>query len=271
MREFYLINSKGKRIDLNDTASFFYNPEGLGFSYNTEYKRAENQFVTVESVLEQKSIEGTIKFNNYKGYTEFIKFLQSKPLTLEYKPDGADTYRISCIAKSVKKGEKDGLWLSCDISLEGLGQWYKYIYLETDPDAKGKSYTYQYPFKYTNASSNSVKLESESSLASPVTITFIGPVKNPSWSHYVNGELAAEGKIFCDIEEGHRVKVTSVMPMAIVETDAAGNEIQDLYGNSDFSTARFLNIELGTNIITCRSESPKTHAIVEGFEYYESI
>lgn len=272
MRKFNLTNAKGKKLDLNSSASFFYNPEGLGFSYNNEYKRAENQFIEIDSILEQKNIRGVLKFNNYGDYTDFVKFVQAKPLVLEYIPEDGNVYKLSCKVKDLDKTEKgEGQWLHCSVSFEGLGQWYRYIYLETDPDAKGKTYDYKYPFKYSSASQNTVVFESESSLSSPVTITFLGAVKNPSWSHYINGELVAEGRVECNIEEGHRLKVTSVMPMAIVEIDSAGNEVRDLYGASDFNTERFLNIGLGSNVITCRSESPKTYAIVEGFEYYESI
>lgn len=270
MRKFYLTNANGKKLDLNGEA-FFYNPAGLGFSYNSEYRRAENQFIEIQSIIDQKRPSGTIMFRDYDHYTEFVKFCQHKPLILEYVPS-RETYRLACKISSLDKTEiGEGGVLNCEIEFEGIGQWYQYIYLETDPNAKGKTYDYKYPFKYTSASANTVKFDAESSLTSPVTLTFIGEVVNPSWSHYINGELVAEGKVNATIEEGHRLVVSSAMPMKIVETDSSSNEVRDLYGASDFSTERFLNIGLGTNVITCRSESTKTYAIVEGFEYFESV
>lgn len=273
MRAFKLKNAAGYEYDLTDKEHFMYNPSDLGFSYDTDYQQVGAQFVQISETLKQPKPTGTIKFNTYAEYNNFIKFIQKKPLVLSYIPENKE-YRLDCKVASLEKAEKKaGGWLHCKIRFEGIGAWYSYTLLQENvADAGGKTYNWDYPYQYTDSTVDSVQITAESNIKSPMVITFIGPCKNPLWKQYINGVESASGKVFVELKTGERMKVSSVMPYSIVKTDNAGNELEDLYGKSDFSTVRFLWMEQGENRITIAHEGiEELNVMVEVYEYYESV
>lgn len=273
MRIFKLKNAAGYEYNLTDKVHFMYDPSGLGFSYDTDYKQVGSQFVQISETLKQPKPAGVMKFNDYAEYNNFIKFIQKRPLVLIYIPDNKE-YRLNCKVTSLEKTEKEaGGWLHCKIKFEGIGTWYKYSVLKKNNSSyREKTYNYSYPYQYTDSTINSMEITTESNIKSPMVITFIGPCKNPQWVHYINGIRIASGKVFVDLKYGERMKVSSVMPYRIVKTDSTGRELEDLYGVSDFSTQRFLWLEQGVNLITVAHEGiDDLNAIVEVYEYYESV
>lgn len=273
MRIFKLKNAAGYEYDLTYKAHFMYNPSDLGFAYDTDYKQVGPQFIQMSEALKQPKPAGVMKFNDYEEYGNFIKFIQKRPLVLIYIPDNKE-FRLNCKVASLEKSEKKaGGWLHCKIRFEGIGTWYKYSLLrKTNRSYKEKTYNYIYPFQYTDSTIDSMVISAESNIKSPMIITFIGPCKNPQWVHYINGIRIASGKVFVDLKTGERMKVSSVMPYSIEKTDSAGNELEDLYGESDFSTQRFLWLEQGENWITVAHEGIEDiNVVVEVYEYYESV
>lgn len=272
MRGFKLKNAAGYEYDLTDKEHFLYDPSDLGFSYDTDYQQVGAQFVQISETLKQPKPAGTMKFNDYAAYNDFIKFIQKRPLILIYKPE-QEEFRLNCIVESLEKTEKEaGGWLHCKIKFEGIGTWYKYSEYRGNVTDNRKDYDYEYPYKYTDATIISNVIKAESNIKSPIIITFIGPCKNPSWNHYVNGKKAASGKVFVELAAEERMRVSSAVPYSIIKTDNRGNELEDLYGASDFSTQRFLWLENGENMIVVAHEGVNTlNAIVEVYEFYESV
>lgn len=272
MRSFKLRNAAGYEYDLTDKEHFLYDPSDLGFSYDTDYQQVGPQFIQISETLKQPKPSGIIKFNDYAEYTAFIKFIQKRPLVLTYKPDHAE-FRLNCKVASLEKAEKKaGGWLHCKIKFEGIGTWYKYSEYRGNVTDNRKDYDYEYPYQYTDATIISNVIKAESNIRSPIIMTFIGPCKNPSWKHYVNGIEIADGKVSVELGAGERMRVSSAVPYSIIKTDNMGNELEDLYGASDFSTKRFLWLENGENMIVVAHEGVDTlNAIVEVYEYYESV
>ena len=272
MRQFKLKNAVGQEYDLTDKAHFLYNVSELGFEYDADYKQVGVQFIKISEKLKQPKPKGTIKFNEYEEYSRFVIFTQKKPLVLIYIPENKE-YRLDCEIYRLEKAEKEKCgWLRCKVEFKGLGSWYKYTVMEKSASDYGKTYNYIYPYNYTDNASDTLEITSESTVKSPVILNFIGPCKNPSWKHYVNGIEKASGKVVATLKNGERLNVSSVLPYRIIKTDNSGNEIEDLYGLSDFSTKRFLFIEQGENRITITHEGVEDlNAIVEVYEYYESV
>lgn len=274
MRQFILYNSKGESCNLGDTKHLLYNPDGLGFSFEREYELVGYQFNMFKESIDQSLPTGVIKFDTYEAYHAFALFIQNRPLTLEYIPDDGFAFRISVNVKSFGKSEKESMgWLNSPIVFESLGQWYRYIVMNSGGYAgTGKVYDYTYSYTYEDNAVGSLSCTLESQIESPCKLTFIGPVKNPSWGHYVNGELSAQGRVLCNIPQGHRLVVSSVVPYVIDETDNIGNEIADHYGNSDFSTERFIFLRQGENIISFTHELDNDlNVVVEAYEYFETV
>lgn len=271
MRKFKLFNAVGQSYDLNDTRSFFHSPEGLGFETENEFERVGNQFLLTEERIKQPEPEGQIRFRDYQSFNDFIKFLQKKPLKLQYI--AADTYYLNAVVRRIDKRELELIGLNVSIKFNGLGLWYKDVVKSIDEmEAIGKIYPYGYPYLYADSSQGIIKIESDSEIESPIVITIMGPCSNPAYTHYVNGRPVASGKIIYDLPAGHRMQISSKVPYAIKELDDMGNEVQDLYGKSDFSTERFLLIQNGTNEIFFVHEGAlELKAVVEAMIYYEAV
>lgn len=275
MRRFTLYNSKGQSYDLSSSDHVLYSPAGLGFEFDRDYEAVGYQYELLKEELAQAKPSGMIKFDSYSTYTAFALFLQSRPLILEYEPYSDAVFRMSVNVGALSKGEKDETtgWLECAITFQALGQWYRYIVMQTDPSGLiGKKYTYKYNYSYTDSAVGSLKCTLQSNIESPCRITFLGPVKNPSWSHYKNGKLCAQGRVTANIPDNHRLVVSSVVPYIIQETDNVGNVIADRYGNSDFSTERFLYLGEGENVISFTHEGTGNLVVlVEAYEYFETV
>lgn len=271
MRKFKLYNSLGKSYDLNDTNTFFHDPSGFGFESDADYERIGSQFLQTESGLKQPEPSGKIKFSDYKTYNEFAKFLQNAPLKLEYT--AAETYYMDVNVNKLKKTELETMGLIVEIEFSGLGPWYldTIKYME-DSSITGKVYDYNWPYTYADSTQGIIKIESDSEIESPIKITAIGPVYNLMYTHYVNGNPVATGKILCDIPEGHRIQVSSQLPYSIKELDNMGSEVKNLYQCSDFSTERFLWIKKGTNEIFFSHEgSEDIKVVAEALIYYDTV
>ena len=274
MRKFKLHNSLSQVMDLNVLTSFLNEPQGLGFKTNNSYISIGTQYIQTLKEHRQAEPSGKVKFNTYAEYFNFIKFIQYRPLRLEYIPD-TTSYFLECNVKEVRKSEKltESGWLQAEITFEALGQWYKQTSWSSSTEFDNdKTYVYKYPFVYSASNINQFIYNSNSVIDSPCDIVIFGPCENPRWEQKVNGVVTATGKINCEIPEGHKLVISSVAPFYIWETDNNYNKIQNRYQDSDFDTERFMFIRIGENRITFNNDQPSTLKVfMNVYEYYEGV
>lgn len=74
MREFSLVNELGERYPLNgENGTYFFNPEGLGVSFDNENSRIANGFFKLTNRNEApESISGTLIFTDHKATKETV-------------------------------------------------------------------------------------------------------------------------------------------------------------------------------------------------------
>ncbi len=274
MRKFRVINAKGDILDLTSDPSkyFFHDISGLGFDSDSEYEQIGYQFVETKRLLKQAEIKGTISVAGYKLYEEMMRLMQSRPLKLEYIAN--ETYYIDVNVKRIEKSElEEAGRLRCPVVFEALGRMYKRIVRNIDGSVgNGKKYDFTFPYRYDDNNSGTILIESDSELESPIVITFMGPCRNPVWTHYVNGNVCCRGKVNCEIPAGDRLVISTLGEYQIIETDGYGSEVQDRYQDSDFTTERFVFLRKGENIISFGHDlDSDLKVVVEGMIYYESI
>lgn len=264
MRKFVLKNALGEEWDLTEVSSFLSKPKGLGGERKNTYVQVQNSFEMTESHLKQKDVKGEIVFKGYEEHYKFCAFIQHKPLILLYSIDNV-TYMMKVAVEKLAKGELELDGLVCDVSFKGLTTWYKLLRAENLQSVEGKTYAYTYPYTYTNTAAGAVEIAVDSTEPSPMKLYVMGPCTNPSWRHYTNGELAAEGKVICDIEQGNKLVIDNTkIPYEIAEYTTGGAFVRDLYQCSDFATKRFLQAEYGLNKISFMQEgNTRLHAAVE--------
>lgn len=251
MREFKLINARGDTWNMNELDSFLHSPKGLGGERKQTYIQVGNRFKVTKDVLKQKAPTCKVAFSGYEEFNRFAKFIQHKPLVLEYTTP-AGTYYMQVYITKVTKTELETVGLQTELTFAGLTTWYKKISLEKPKQpANSKKYPYSYNYVYTDTERGTLKWTCESTEDSPIRLSILGPCKNPMWVHRVDGQVVASGKLQVDIEAGHRVVIdTTQTPFCIAEYTNRNVFVRDLYGFSDFETERFLFAGFGENRIT---------------------
>ncbi len=273
MRRFVLTNSKGEKYDLNAAKSFMADPSGLGYEYKTDYENYNDFFVETSREMKQPKVKGKIHFRSYEEYHNFIRFSQFRPLELEYK--SYNTFYMACNVEKLSKAELVECGkLRSDIEIVGITPFYdKIIKSNTSVGTVGKTYPYKYPYTYAAADTGTVEFEVFSNMDSGVKMTMLGPLINPSWSYFVNGEKQLAGKINAEIASENRLVIdTTKSPYSIHEVNNKNEVVLDRYGDSDFTTKRFIQLKAGTNVITCTHEGTNTISmIMEAHVNYESV
>ena len=271
MRQFKIINAVGAEFDLNSLDSFLVNPDGLGYSNDSDFENVGYDYYITSTAISQPKPHGTIKFTSYERYLEFIKFIQREPLKLCYT--AAEAHYLDCVLGSLSKGEIESRKLSVTIQLIGISQWYKYRKEAVGSEAViGKYYPYQYAYTYTDKAQGDVHIVSDSALDSPAKLTILGPCTNPKWVHYVNNKKESEGRVIATIPDNHRLVVSSEYPFSIKEYDEYNNEIADRYEDSDFETERFVFLKHGENKVSFMHDgNEEMNATAEGKIYYVSV
>lgn len=271
MRQFALINAENQKYDLNSLDSFLQEPAGLGMERDIDYEQIGYEYIIIEDILKQKKPTGTICFSGYEEYLRFAGFIRSRPLTLEYT--AAETYRLDVAIQQIDKTELEEGGLNCRIVMESLGTYYKMVIARNTEEHAGKIYPYSYPYIYSDFSMGAVKIDADTIMESPVEITIWGPVKNPAWAHWVNGNTVTRGRMRLELAEGRKLVIsTRKIPWSIREYDLNNKMILDRYQDSDFSTERFINIQSGRNQIVFTHEGESNIKIlVEAALRYETV
>lgn len=262
MRQFSLTNKSGETYILNSLDNFFHDPEGLGFSRNTQYQRVGNNYEILKDNFNQMVIGGSIMFKNehdnpaYNKYLKFANFLQAIPLVLHYRAARGDEYKIDVIPSEVNKTEiTSALGLDVGVSLTTTSLWYRDI-SETK-------------------SGNIVYLVSDSAIESPCHIIFNGlTIDNSSflWDWRTTEESSPHFGTITGVSIASTDTLhirTDVNPYTIYKLSSS-NVKTDLYNKSSFSTERFPFIRKGRNMIYTNYGNPSS-VTVNARIYYETV
>ena len=81
MREFSLKNNIGEVYRLNSLENFLHEPEGIGFTRKTTFKKIGPMYEAVQDEFEQTPISGQIMFKSdivNSAYIKYLKFLHGR-------------------------------------------------------------------------------------------------------------------------------------------------------------------------------------------------
>lgn len=120
----------------------------------------------------------------------------------------------------------------------------------------------------------------QSSEGNPTRITIYGLSNGDTiqWQHFVNGIEYSIGKVNdvqLNPDECLVVDCISV-PSAIYKKNLITNEKTDVYGNSDFTTKRFITLQNGTNTLVVKALSSRYNPVTLNYKWearvtYESV
>lgn len=192
VRQFWLINSKGDKYDLNDVSHFLYIPQGLGFQKSYSSLVMGNSEEITDETFKMLDVSGEMLFIGnslefkYQRYDEYIDFIKYKPLELHYKtPNKIYGYYCDVVITATNKGEvsTDGV-LHCPIVIHRATQWKNdnitRLAFAKIVESGGKNYNYIYDYHYSGSNlSNMTPISNDGTEDCPMVFEIVGNVTNP--------------------------------------------------------------------------------------------
>jgi len=288
MRTFTLVNGDMQACNLTDVNVFFHDPAGLGMDFSDKYRQVGNRFVRVTRKSKQRTISGSVAFlgaDPYLSYFNFALFAQKDPLVLLYCPNdqapatspSGTTYRMNVDVAKIEKTEleQEG-YLDCQITLVSKTPWYKYSAISNGIVHEDDllKWGIQWGIDWGPLDEYHAGIKSTSPTPSPSKLTIYGPITNPFWTHYVNGNETEYGKVNAVIKDSEYLVVDSTVDPYVIQKRSTIDDslIANLYEASDFTTKRFVTIQNGGNVIKVVGDNASDPLVkLEAHIYYESV
>lgn len=246
VRQFKMLNANGQEYDMTRPEALFYKPDGLGWGEDASVEAVGLSYVLTEKKPQKPNPKGSMVFRNYQEYQVFLEFLQVGGLVLCYKP--IDTWYYLDVTATIGKSEIDDKTrhLECPMTFSATSGWYKKVVAyQAQGSGAGKTYSYTYPYTYTSSAAGSVDIPN-GNLPSYPKITIFGPVTNPFWALYQNGNRLETGRVNATIPDGHKLVIDChPATMEIAEYTNIGEFVANRYADSDFTTARLFMLPAG--------------------------
>lgn len=214
VRGFRLLNEKGQSYSLMDIQNncLLTEPNGLGYSYSTEYEQLGNIFVENLRKFEQGQITGIVNFLKYDNFKELVDFIErAEDLKLAYKipfKNGEREYLKDINIQSLTKTQiqTNGV-MSETITFDCLSLWYEENTIIYDMQQQEDAIIWDFTWdsKFTSYDTRSLEYINRGHVEAPVLITLDGPVINPEIQLYVEGELYQ--KVLLSVEIGEYEKL----------------------------------------------------------------
>lgn len=214
VREFKLINEKGQEYSLMDIYNncLLTEPNGLGYSYTTEYEQIGNTFISNLVTIEQGQIEGTLNFLKYENYTKFINYIEgSEELKFVYRIPNENSYKeyykdiaIQSITKT--QIQQTGV-ISESVIFNALSLWYeKNVAIFTiEPTTDEIRWDFEWDSRFTDYSARSLTYINKGHVDAPVEIELYGELIKPKIELIVEGELKQTITFNIDIAQGEKI------------------------------------------------------------------
>ena len=253
----------------------------------------------------------------YGTFNTFANFIRETPLTFLYFPKGltGKCYRKRVRVSSLEKGELNEYGvLDCPVEFLPQTPWYEEVSRETsasevDIDTPGWVWGGTSPASiplvfYPEPARNPdgsiiepvpddpakrrarfrgecikfVQLESGTSKKNPVRLTLYGPLVNPFWTHYVNGEIVSSGGFVAS----QSVSIGENEMLVIDNTDGkysikvyrkdSTEVLRDVYRLRNFNLPCFFYMQKGSNQFVISSSDGRVNQIrAEGHVYYDTV
>ena len=306
MRYFKLENSDGELLDITTTRLLFHDIEGIGFEEENTFVPIGRVWNLQKSDYRQTPVTGKLCFvedevtgkTPYTAYKEFWAFIDKTPLILLYYPNGLNTteYRKRVRVSKLEKSEINEYGvLDCDIEFIPYTPWYKVVKDIIDPEGESSAnggwiwdrgnrwrdsldvdYS-TYHYKFNGSYRRTLRFISDINGNGPVKLSIHGPLVNPTWTQYVDGELVSTGGLIenspvtIDANEILTIDNTSgVYSMTVYNTETAIE--RNVYEYRDFNKPCFFTLRQGVNEIVINTDNNDAIKIeAEGHIYYATV
>lgn len=198
VRGFRLVNEKGQEYSLMDIYNYclLTEPEGLGYSYDSEYEQLGNTFITNLRKMGQGQISGQLNFKNYDNYRNLIDFIESsESLRIAYKvpySDGAREYFKDVEIQEITKTEKqtNGI-ISETINFDCLSLWYEEntVIYSVEPASNEMRWDFRWDSRFSDYTSRGMSYVNNGHIEAPIHAKIKGPLVNPKIELYIDNQI----------------------------------------------------------------------------------
>lgn len=304
MRYFKLENSAGEILDITTEQLLFHDISGIGFEEDNDFTAIGRVWKLNKSDYKQTPVSGTMCFvgtdkkTPYIQYREFYSFIDKTPLQLLYYPNGLNTieYRKRVRVSKLEKSEINEYGvLDCDIKFIPYTPWYKIVRDIIEPGGENSSnggwiwdrgnrwrdsldvdYS-TYHYKFNGSYRRTIRIISDANGSGPIKLSIHGPLTNPKWTQYVDGELVSTGGLIenspvtVDANETLIIDNTSGTYSMTVYNSETGIE-RNVYEYRDFNKQCFFTLKQGVNEIVINTDNNDAVQIeAEGHIYYATV
>lgn len=283
VRGFRLLNEKGQSYSLMDIQNncLLTEPNGLGYSYSTEYEQLGNIFVENLRKFEQGQITGIVNFLKYDNFKELVDFIErAENLKLAYKipfKNGEREYLKDINIQSLTKTQiqTNGI-ISETITFECLGLWYEENTIEytINPIENEIRWDFIWDITFNDNNSQNLIYQNMGHVPAPITLEMNGAVSNPIIEIYINDTLYQELRIKTTIAEYEKLIYNSKeneFAIKKIKTDGTEEELFDL-DIIDFENDNVIRIPKNkTCEIRLKADNTIENAKLTIFPQYKSV
>lgn len=283
VRGFRLLNEKGQSYSLMDIQNncLLTEPNGLGYSYSTEYEQLGNIFVENLRKFEQGQITGIVNFLKYDNFKELVDFIErAENLKLAYKipfKNGEREYLKDINIQSLTKTQiqTNGI-ISETITFECLGLWYEENTIEytINPIENEIRWDFIWDTTFNDNNNQNLIYQNMGHVPAPITLEMDGAVSNPIIEIYINDALYQELRIKTTIAEYEKLIYNSKeneFAIKKIKTDGTEEELFDL-DIIDFENDNVIRIPKNkTCEIRLKADNTIENAKLTIFPQYKSV
>ncbi len=313
MRYFKLmtVSSTNPRVlDITTKDIFFHNIGGLGFDEDADFRSVGDVWWLNAVSYKQVNVTGSILFTDYTSspytkYMDFMNFVHNSQLIMLYYPNGpeGEEYRRAVRLSKADKSELNEYGV-LDVSVEfaPYTPWYQIVtgknVVEDEENEEeeenigwiwGGSNSNPLVFEPLDRTANTparfgkqilkfVSLRSPTNNRSPVKLSIYGPITNPSWTQYVNGQRISSGgfsvnnNVYVGAGQVLIIDNTNGLYTMAIHDSQTGELVSDVYALRNFNLPCFMYLKEGENRISVGSPGNEEVKIaIEGHIYYATV
>lgn len=284
VREFSLLNEKNQIFSLMDIENYclLTEPSGLGISYDSEYERLGNTFISNFKKVQQGSINGILNFKNYDNYRRLVDFIEKAEfLKILYKVPyntGTKTYyrdvEIDSLEKSEVNYESD--CISEPVLINCLSLWYEPTNLNytVEPETNEVRWDFTWDGKFVSYDARELTFINDGHVPATIDLEIDGDVLNPKLELYVEGQLVQEFTITNQISEFQILKYSSKENGFYIKKQLENGTEQNLFSLDylNFNEDPVLRLPIGKNCkIKMSADNEILSARLTIYVYYKAV
>lgn len=269
MIRFALRNEYNQDFELTTSkTSYMPSPDGLGYSMEGEYTRIGHAWVPGSLSDVQASISGDVYFqapDPFKYFANFSKFIRTASnLKFVYQNSQGEYIKDVDVSEIANAGLIGVHTLKCTLSMVAKSLWYlnnttNYTISSVASDAM--RYPYHFPSTFRGAIAGEIDISNDGSVEAPFTVSFIGPVVNPTLELYQNEEKYATIKITGEAAEGESIELSTVDGdlYCYAKTDEGNTNLAD---KLSIENENFFKIPIGSSKMKLSSDGDITKPVI---------